>query len=300
MTLAALALAVLAAAPRLPEAAPADAAAADPWAIGDSPVAPAGAPAAPLLPGAGSGPWRGAVGTGIAYRAGGEPLASTHADHGVLLYFGGQADGVWTEGIGHTVRLRGRVFTGGESTIYVPSEGELEGAWSIGRRELRFVVARAEAGRYPSLAIDALVQAGTLPCFEGSLGFDADRVRLDWLLAPIEAAWVRYRGSARVPTAPGWPSEADSASAATAARLRVSGVFVPSVIVSAQGDFLKMWRKADLLLSVEGAVGWEVVRRGATIGLVLRLDDYTRRGVEPDTTASDWQVTMLASVSLAF
>ena len=287
-----LALALLAAPPADPPAA------ADPWAVGDSPVAPAGSQAAPLQPG-GAGAWRGGVATGIAYRAGGEPLASTHDDHGVLLYFGGQADGVWTEGLGHTVRLRGRVFTGGESSIYVPSEGDLEGAWSIGRRELRFVVARVEVARYPSLALDALVQAGTLPCFEGSVGFDADRVRLDWFLSPVEAAWVRYRGSARIPSAPGWPSEADSASAATAARLRVSGVFVPSVVVSAQGDLLKLWRKADLLLSAEGSVGWEVLQR-AQLALVLRLDEYTRRGVEPDTTASDWQVTLLAAVTLAF
>jgi hypothetical protein len=288
-----LALVLLAAPPAEPTAA------ADPWAVGDSPVAPAGSQAAPLQPG-GAGAWRGAVATGIAYRAGGEPLASTHEDHGVLLYFGGQADGVWTEGLGHTVRLRGRVFTGGESSIYLPSEGDLEGAWSIGRRELRFVVARVEAARYPSLAVDALVQAGTLPCFEGAVGLDADRVRLDWFLSPVEAAWVRYRGAARVPSAPGWPSEADSVSAATAARIRVSGVFVPSVIVSAQGDLLKMWRKADLLLSAEGSIGWEVLRRSAELGLVLRLDDYTRRGVEPDTTASDWAVTLLATVTLAF
>ena len=271
----------------------------DPWAIGESPVAPAGAPAANLAVDPGVSHWRGAVGTGIAYRNGGEPLASTHESHGVLLFFGGQADGRWSEGIGHTVRLRARVFTGGEPALYTPSEGDLEAAWGLGRGPFRFVIARVEAGRYPSLAIDALVQAGTLPCFEGTLPFDAGRVRLEWLLAPVEAAWVRYRGNARVSSQPGWPSEADSASAATAARVRVSGVFVPSVIVSAQGDFLKLWQKPDLLLSLEGNLGWEALRRSATIGLTFRVDDFTRRGVDPGTSVDAWQLTLLAAVTLA-
>jgi hypothetical protein len=304
MTLAAFPLALLALATTVrapepvgaqPEARP-DPGGGDPWALGESPVGPAGTPAAPL-PSQGLSHWRGAVGTGVAFRGGGERLAS---DRGVLLYFGGQADGLWSEGLTQAVRLRARVFTGGEPALYTPSEGDLEAAWGLGRGPFRFVIARVEAGRYPSLAIDALVQAGTLPCFEGTLPLDAGRVRLEWFLSPVEAAWVRYRGDARVSSRPGWPSEADSASAATAARLRVSGVFVPSVIVSAQGDFLKLWGKPDLLLSAEGNVGWEALPRAATIGLTLRVDDFTRRGLAPGSAVDAWELTLLAAATLAF
>ncbi len=124
-------------------------------------------------------------------------------------------------------------------------------------------------------------------------------MRVDWFLSPIEAAWVRYRGAARVPSQPGWPSEADAVSAATAARVRVSGVFVPSVIVSAQGDLVKLWQRPDLLLSLEGSLGWEVLRRAATLGLTLRVDEFTRRGLEPGSSAEAWQLTALAVATLA-
>jgi hypothetical protein len=305
MTLAALPLALALAAARAADPAGASDGArpdagTDPWAIGESAVAPAGALGAPLRPEPGPSHWRTALGTGIAFRKGGEPLASTHDDRGVLLYFGGQADGLWTEGLAQALRLRARIFTGGEAALYVPSEGDLEAAYSLGRRALRFVVARVEVGRYPSLAVDALVQAGTLPSFEGSVSLDADRTRIDWFVSPVEAAWVRYRGDARVPSQPDWPSEADSVSAATALRVRVSGMFVPSVLVSAEGDLVKLWQKPDLLLSLEGSVGWEVLRREATLGLTFRMDDFTRRGTKPHTSVDSLQLTLLAAATLAF
>lgn len=272
----------------------------DPWAIGESPVAPAGAPAANLAVDPGVSHWRGAVGTGIAYRNGGEPLASTHESHGVLLFFGGQADGRWSEGIGHTVRLRARVFTGGESSIYVPSEGDLEGAWSIGRRELRFVVARVEAARHPALAIQTLAQLSTLPSLEGALSLAGDRMRLDYFVSPVEVAWVWYFGGAHISHVPGWPTETDQPAAASAARARYALLVSPAVILSAEGDLVKLWGKADLFASAEGSVGWQILRRQAALHLTARWSAFRRRGEVPDTAATESELVLLTTATLSY
>jgi hypothetical protein len=270
--------------------------------IGEAAVAPAGSQAATLQPDESLGHWRYALATGIAGGFGGAQLSGPRGNPAGLLYFGGEADGSWSKGIGQAARLRFRLFTGGtgSAAIYEPSDGELEAAFLVGRRELHFVVGRVEAGRYPALALDAIVQAGTLPGFEGSLSLSSDRMRLDYLLAPIEGAWVRYRGAAHLAGVPGWPSESGGASWASAARLRYSLVLAPAVLLSAQGDLVKLWGKADLLLSAEGSAAYQVLERSAALGVLVRWDGFTRRGTAPDTSGSDSQLTLLGVASLAF
>ena len=166
--------------------------------IGEAPVAPAGSQAAPLHPDETVSRWRYSLATGVAGKFGGRQIEQGRENPGVLLYFAGQADGVWTEGRGHAARLRLRMFTGGENEIYVPSDGDVEAAYMIGPREFRFVIGRLEVGRYPALGIEALAQFATLPCFEGSLSLAGDTMRLYYYLSPVEAAWVRYYGGAHI------------------------------------------------------------------------------------------------------
>ena len=133
-------------------------------AIGEAPIAPGRSAAAP--PGRDGRPLalrdgerrRGPVRRQAARRRPREP--------GVLLYFGARADGLWSEGFGKAARLRLRMFTGGETEVYLASDGEIEGAFMIGRREFRFVLGRVEVGRYPALGVQVLAQLATLPCFE--------------------------------------------------------------------------------------------------------------------------------------
>src|SRR5512141_1467966 len=92
----------------------------------DAPFAPAGSQAAPLAPDEARSPWRLALGTGLAGRLGGMRLTASRENPGVLLFFAGQADAAWSGRFGEAVRLRFRLFTGGERDIYVPSDGEVE------------------------------------------------------------------------------------------------------------------------------------------------------------------------------
>lgn len=270
-----------------------------PDALGGAPVAPAGSQAAPLGADDASR-WRYAPAAGLAGKFGGLRLESAHENRSVLLYFGGEADGDWGEGHGQAARLRARVFTGGESEIYLPSDGELEAAYMLGRREFRFVVGRVEVARHPALALQALAQAGTLPSFEGTVPLAWDTMRLSYLVAPIEAAWVYYYGGAHLSNAPGWSTEPDRVSAASAGRLRYTLLLPASVLVSLQGDLLKFWHEADLFLSLEGGLGVHILQRSASLDVIARWSNYSRRGPTRGTSANEAEVVLLGAASVAF
>lgn len=266
----------------------------------DSPVAPAGSQIAPLLPDAAGSPWRFALATGVAGKLGGRRISAREDNPSVLLFFGGQADASWPGGHGQAVRLRFRLLTGGETDVYVPSDGEAELAWAVGRREFRFVLGRVEVARAPGLGLQALAQAGTLPCFEGALDLAGDTVELAYFVSPVEAAWVRYYGGAHLAHLPGWPTEDDRPSAATAARLRTTLFLEHALAASVQADFLKLWREADLLVAVEGTLGYQLPRQGAAFHLGARWSTYTRRGLEKGTSETDTEVLILGSATLTF
>lgn len=275
------------------------AAAAQPASVAEGPVAPAGAQLSPLARD-GAPAWRFALATGVAGRFGGRQASATEDDHSVLLHFGGQADGAWAEGHGQAVRLRFRLFTGRESSIYVPSDGEVELAYMIGRPEFRFVVGRVEVARYPGLAIQALAQAGTLPCFDGTVSLAGDTMELSYFISPVELAWVRYTDRDHITHVPGWESEDDHPSAASAARLRHSVFLEGGFVASAQVDFVKLWSNADMLFGLEGTVGYQLHRQSASVHAGVRVQVYTRRGVEKDTSTSSAEELVFAAASLAF
>ena len=264
----------------------------------DAPVAPAGSQVSPLA--GGDSRWRFGLSTGVAGKVGGRKISAGEENPSVLLFAGGQADGTWAEGRGQAARLRFRLFTGGESRLWVPSDGEAELAWMVGRRPLRFVIARVELARYPGLALETLAQAGTLPCFEGAVSFGGDAMELAYLVAPVEAAWVRYYGGAHVKHAPGWTSEDDRPSAASAGRLRYTLLLEHALAATIQADLAKLWGNADLLLGLEGAVAYQLLDQGASFQLAARWNNYTRRGLARDTRESEAEVTLLGSASLSF
>jgi hypothetical protein len=268
--------------------------------LGEAPVAPGGSPLAPLLGDDVASPWRFALSTGVAGKFGGRKISANEDNRSVLLFFGGQADGSWPDGHGQTARLRFRLFTGGESDIYVPSDGEAELAWAVGRREFRFVLARVEVARQPGLALQTLAQAGTLPCFEGTLSLAGEDMQLSYFVSPVEAAWVRYYGGAHLAHLPGWNTEDDRPSAASAGRLRYSVLLPAAVALSLQGDLAKFWGKADLLLALEGSVGYQLPRQGAAFHVGVRWANYTRRGLARDTRETSAEVMAVGSATLAF
>jgi hypothetical protein len=271
-----------------------------PGTIGEAPIAPAGSQAAPLHPDESFSHWRYSLATGVTGKFGGMQLEAARSNPGVLLYFAGQADGLWTEGYGQAVRLRVRMFTGGENEIYVPSDGDAEAAYMIGRREFRFVIGRLEVGRYPALGVEVLAQLATLPCFEGSLSLAGDTMRLYYYLSPVEASFVRYYGGAHIEHTAAWPSESDRPVAASSGRLRYTVLLPPSVLLSLQGDVVKMWKKADLLASVEGSLGYQVLDQSAVFNVALRWNGFTRRGPAVETTRTESEVLLLAVASMVF
>jgi hypothetical protein len=271
----------------------------DPSTIGEAPVAAAGAQAAPLHPDEAYSNWRHSLATGVTAKVGGMDLSSRHENPRVLLYFGAQADGLWTERYVRAARLRIRLFTGGESEIYVPSEGDAEVAYMLGRRELRFVVGRLEVGRYPALGVEALAQAATLPCFEGALSLAGDAMRLYYYLSPVEAAWVHYYGGAHIRHTAATPTESGALAAATAARLRYTLLLPAALVLSVQGDVMKTWAKPDLLVAAEGSLGYEVLERSAAFNLSMRWSSYTRR-VPGDASESESELMVLAVAGLVF
>ena len=270
-----------------------------PATIGETAIAPAGSQAAPLQPDEAASRWRGALASGVAGKLGGLRLSDDRRNARVLLYFGGQTDGLWTEGYGRAARLRIRLFTGGEHDIYVPSDGDAEAAYMLGPRELRFVIGRVEVGRYPALGVGTLAQVATLPCFEGSLALAGDTMRLTYYLSPIEGAWVHYRGDAHIRHSAEWATESDRPAAASAARLRYTVLLPPTVLLSFQGDVMKMWKEPDLMLAGEGSLGYPVLRRAAVFHVALRWNSYTRRGLIPGSSERESEVVLLGVASLA-
>jgi hypothetical protein len=270
-----------------------------PGTIGEGSIAVAGAQAAPLHPDEAVSHWRYGLATGFIGRWGGEALSSTKANSSVMLYFGAQADGLWSEGVGHAVRLRLRAMTGGEDALYVPSDGEVEAAYMLGRRELRFVIGRVEVGRYPALDLQTIAQVATLPSFEGSVALADDRMRFYYYLSPVEAAWAWYRGDAHISSQPGWPTETGSPSPASAVRLRYTAMVPPAVMLSVQGDFFRMWNHPDQMLSGEGSAGYSVLEQSVLLQAVVRVDQYTRRGLQPGTSTTASEVKLLALATLA-
>lgn len=269
-----------------------------PGTIGAAPFVAAGSQAAPLQPELEASPWRLALATGIAGRFGGFQMTSKRENRGVMLFFGGQADGTLAEG--HNARLRLRMFTGGESQVYIPSDGEVEGAYVIGRPEFHFVVARLEVGRYAGLAVETLAQFATVPSVEGSVPLLGDSMRLDYLVSPVEAAWVYYYGGQHIDHTAAWSTESDRPVASTAARLRWTVLLPPSVILSLQGDVLKMWNQPDLLLSGEGSLGIQLLQQTVVFNAVIRWDSYTRRGTLPNTEATSSEVKLIGLATLVF
>jgi hypothetical protein len=273
-------------------------AAADSATEGEDAVAPAGSQAAAVALADGWSGWRGSLATGVSGKLGGMRLEREERNSRVLLYFGAQAHGTLDERGRQAARVRLRLFTGGEGSIYAPSEGDAEAAYTFGGPGLRLVVARLELARYPTLAVEALAQASTLPCLEGVIPLGAGAARLHYFVSPVEGAWVYYYGGAHVPHRAGWPSESDRPSAASAARLRYSATLPADLVVSAQGELMKMWRRADLLLAAEGSVGYPVLRRSAMLSAVVRWSRYTRRSVVTDRSESEADLVVLAAANV--
>jgi hypothetical protein len=125
-------------------------------------------------------------------------------------------------------------------------------------------------------------------------------MRLYYFVSPIEAAWVYYYGGAHIENSPALATESDRPVAATAARLRYTVLLPPSVLLSLQGDLVKMWQKPDLLVSGEASLGYQVLQQSAVFNVSVRWNSFTRRGKAPDTSVSESEVLMLAVASLVF
>jgi hypothetical protein len=265
----------------------------------DAPAAPAGSQAAPLGADEAVSHERLALAAGAAARLGGMRIDPARRNSTLLLFFAGQVEGTWSRRFGQAARIRFRLFTGGERDIYVPSDGEVEAAYGLGRREFRFVVARAEAARLPAVGLDVLAQAATLPSLEGTLPLAGEALRLHYAASPVEASYVRYHGGAHVPGGAGWASESDRPVAASAGRLRLALLLPASLVASAEADALKAWRKGDLLLGAEASLGWQALDRTALFGFSVRWNRYTRRGLAPDTTETASEVLLVLAATLA-
>lgn len=264
--------------------------------IGEGPVAPAGAQTANLHPDEEVGHWRFALASGVVGRWGGDLVEPPEANSNVMLFFGGQADGLWTEGYGRGARFRMRMFTGGENVIFVPSDGDIEGAFMLGRREFRFVAGRLEAARHTALGIQTLLQAATFPSVEGSVSFRDDAMRLSYFVAPVEAAWTYYRNDNHLLRADETTQEHVNVFPATAARVRFTGVAPPAVLLSLQADFFKMWGVPDLLVGVEGSAGFAALENTVLFNVVLRWDHSSLRGPAKNSShAYDQMLGMIAA-----
>ena len=51
----------------------------------------------------------------------------------------------------------------------------------------------------------------------------------------------------------------------------------PSVLLSVQGDFMRMWGPGDQLKSVEGSAGFALLDKTVLLDVLLRWESYTRR-----------------------
>ncbi len=271
-----------------------------PGTIGEGPLAPAGVMGAPIQPEEQVSNWSLALGSGVAGRWGGYQLQAGKPNASVLLYIGAQADGLWTEGTAQAARLRLRMFTGGDGVIFLPSEGEFEAAYMLGRREFRFVLARAEVARYPGLAVQALVQAATIPSVEGVFSAAGDKARLFYSVAPVEAVYVWYYGKdAHITHSATASNENAGVEAATAARLRATFMVPPSLLLSVQGDYMKMWGPGDQYKTVEASAGYALLDKTVLLDVLMRWESYTRRSQAlPGTMQTADQLIGMASATL--
>jgi len=271
--------------------------------IGEAPVAPAGSMGAPLRPDERVYNWKFSLASGIIGRFGGFQLHTDQENAGLLLYFGGQADGQWSEGYGRAARLRMRLMTGGERIVFIPSDGEIEAAFMLGRPELRFVVGRVEVSRYTGLAVQALAQVATLPSFEGTIPAAGDRIRFFYAISPVELAWVSYYNRAHIDHSAALTTETDHPDAASSFRARATFVVPPAVLLSVEGDFVKFWGSADMLTAVEASAGMAVLDKTVLISFLARWESFTRRSNVESTlgtaTSAD-QFLGMASATLVF
>jgi len=241
------------------------------------PVAAAGSAAAGLQPDPQRPEWRSALASGVAARFDGYQLDRDRRNSTVLLSFGGQGDATWAAGLGHAARLRFQLYTGGERILFLPSDGEVEAAYALGRPEFRFVVGRLELARYPGLALQTLAQLSTLPGFEGSIPLAGGTVRLSYAVAPVEMAWVWYYGDAHLTHTAQVTTETDHPDAASAFRARVTFEVPPAVLLSLQADYLKLWGSVDALTSAEASCGVAVLERSVLLAASMRWQNFTRR-----------------------
>jgi hypothetical protein len=268
--------------------------------IGNGPVAFAGDAAAPLHVDESLSHWKTSLASGVLGRYGGHQISDQRENPSTLIYFGGEADGQWTESFSQAARLRLKLMTGGEDEIWIPSDGEVEAAYMIGHPEFRFVLARLEVARYPNLALQVLGQLATAPSVEGSIPLAGDRMRLYFYVSPVEMAYVYYYGGEHITGADPAPSESDAPAAATAARLRYTVLLPPSVLLSLQGDVLKMWKKPDLMLSAEGSLGYEVLDGSVVFNVAVRWTSYTRREAQIDATGTASDLKLMGMATLVF
>jgi len=273
--------------------------------IGEAPVAPAGSMGSPLKPDEQVYAWKFSLASGVIGRFGGYQLHTDQENAGLLLYFGGQADGQWTEGYGRAARLRVRLMTGGERVIFVPSDGEVEAAFMLGRPELRFVVGRVEVARYTGLALQALAQVATLPSFEGTLSAAGDKVRFFYSISPVEMAWVSYYNRAHIRHTAALATETDHPDAASSFRARATFVVPPAVLLSLEGDFLKFWGSADMLTAAEASASFAVLEKSVLIAFSARWEAFRRRdngdgGGTPGASITADQFLGMASATLVF
>jgi hypothetical protein len=63
---------------------------------------------------------------------------------------------------------------------------------------------------------------------------------------------------------------------------------------------MKMWQKPDILMAGEGSLGYQVLDQSAVFNVTLRWQQYTRRGEDAGTTATDSEVLFLGVASLVF
>ena len=273
---------------------------APPGTIGEGPLTAAGSIGAPLHPDERRDNWRYSLSSGVVGRFGGIQLHSDVPNSGVLLYLGGQADGAWTEE-GRAARLRLRLFTGGERIVFIPSDGEVEASYMIGRREFRFVLGRAEVARYTGLAVQTLVQLATLPSVEGSFPVAGDKARLFYAVAPVELAYVWYFEKHHMAGDLGVASETSRPDAATAARVRATFNVPPAVLLSVEGELLKFWGSVDMLTAAEASAGVALLDRSVLLNVSLRWEGYTRRDNAPGGPAvSADQFLGMAAATLVF
>jgi hypothetical protein len=168
-----------------------------------------------------------------------------------------------------------------------------------GRREIRFVLARVEAGRYPGLAVQALVQASTVPSVEGVFSLAGDKARVFYGITPVEAAYVWYYGGAHITHSPTTTNENASAEAASAFRLRATFLVPPALLLSVQGDYMRMWGPGDQFKSAEASAGYALLDKTVLLDVLVRWESYTRRSSDtPGAMEKSDQLIGMASATL--